>query len=356
MKTLIKTGILLLLVNVKFVNGQSIIITPDELSKSQNSSSNTPDIKLIRYNSNPRLIGISARGSEIAPSALINNDLLFSINVRGFNGSVFPSSSSATLQFYASENWSENALGTKILFGTTPNGSTVHSHRMIINHDGNIGIGSLNPKSKLHISSGLSGVTPNSDPAVFIEDNRNTYLNLAAPDANETGVLFGRPEDTGTSGGIIYRANKDMHLRTNGNTTRMTVSSTGNVGIGTTIPAAKLDINGDVVIKKKTLLPATTQTVNNFDRNGASVICTGAAAASAQTITLTGIVGGVDGMMLWIYPTQNFTIRLENEDIGSLEINRIRPTIGSGNVLTSRGGATLIYDGTAQRWNVIDAN
>ena len=355
MKTLIKTGILLLLVNVKFVKAQSITLSPTDLSKSQTAASND-DINLSRFGKFPSIIGRFAKGTSSLPLAVEEHDKLFELSGQGYNGVNFSNSSKSSIFFTATENWTATSQGSAINFRTTANGSQFTGNRMTINHDGNIGISTTLPNSKLHVFAGFSGVTPNSSPAVFIEDERNTYINLAAPNANETGVLFGRPDDTGTSGGIIYRANKDMHLRTNGNTTRMTVSSTGNVGIGTTIPAAKLDINGDVVIKKKTLLPATTQTVNNFDRNGASVICTGAAAASAQTITLTGIAGGVDGLMLWIYPTQNFTIRLENEDIGSLEINRIRPTIGSGNILTSRGGATLIYDGNEQRWHVIDAN
>lgn len=221
---------------------------------------------------------------------------------------------------------------------------------------GNIGIGTSFPKARLHVSNGSSGISGTPANELILENNSNNYIQMMNPQANEAGLLFGLPSSL-NSGGIIYNSGerKALDFRTRNNSTRMTIDSTGNVGVGTTSPTAKLDINGDVVIKKKKVLPLTTQTVNNLDRNGASIICTGVATAS-QTITITGIAGGVDGMMIWIYPTNFFSIRLENEDLNSTDINRIKTTSGSVNILSIRGGSTLIYDGSEQRWHVIDAN
>jgi hypothetical protein len=335
---------------------QSITITPDNYINTTATSND--NMKLVQYGNHLagyELTFSKARGTAAAPTAIQSGDNLMFISGLGYDGTIF-SETNFAITATSTENWTSTANGTQLRLSTTQNGTRATVPRFLIANDGKIAIGNHNPITRLHIrDGGASGVTPNSNPAVFIEDDRNTYLNLAAPDANETGVLFGRPDDTGTSGGIIYRSNKDMQLRTNGNATRMTVSSSGNVGIGITTPSAKLDINGDVIIRKKTVLPTTTQTVNDLERAGASVICTGAA-TSAQTITITGIGGGVDGMMLWVYPTQNFTIRLKDEDAGSVATNRIRTTTGTDDAVSSRGGATLIYDGTAQRWQVIDRN
>ncbi|GAB2611078.1 hypothetical protein GCM10027035_04270 [Emticicia sediminis] len=221
---------------------------------------------------------------------------------------------------------------------------------------GNIGIGTSTPKAKLHIFNGLSGIIGTPANELIVENSGNNYIQMMNPQTTEAGLLFGLPSSL-AGGGIIYNngERKALDFRTRNNATRMTIDSVGNVGVGTTNPTAKLDINGDVVIKRKKVLPLTTQTVNNLDRAGASIICTGTA-TSAQTITISGIEGGVDGMMLWVYPTNNFTIRLENEDAGSTAINRIKTTTGTANILSVRGGATLIYDGTEDRWHVIDTN
>lgn len=231
------------------------------------------------------------------------------------------------------------------------------SRFLIENGTGNIGIGTItSPKARLHIFNGSSGINGTPANELIVENSGNNYIQMMNPQTTEAGLLFGLPSSI-AGGGIIYNngERKALDFRTRNNATRMTIDSTGNVGVGTTSPTAKLDINGDVVIKRKKVLPLTTQTINNLDRAGASVICTGAA-TSPQTITITGIDGGVDGMMLWVYPTNNFTIRLENEDAGSTAINRIKTTTGTANILSVRGGATLIYDGTEDRWHVIDTN
>lgn len=54
---------------------------------------------------------------------------------------------------------------------------------------------------------------------------------------------------TGLSGGLslIVRANADMRFYTNGHTNeRMRITSAGNVGIGTTTPSQKLEVNGTI--------------------------------------------------------------------------------------------------------------
>lgn len=227
--------------------------------------------------------------------------------------------------------------------------STNGTERMRISSTGNVGIGQTNPITKLGVLHGGGiGILNKSSSSFSTIDidafNGDAALRFANNGTNQWNL---RNEPISNDFQILELGNGGIRFQIQ--------NSTGNIGIGTSSPNAKLDINGDVVIRKKTLLPTTTQTVNNLDRNGASIICTGVATAS-QTITITGITGGVDGMMIWIYPTNFFTIRLENEDSNSTDINRIKTTSGSANILSIRGGSTLIYDGSEQRWHVVDAN
>jgi hypothetical protein len=53
----------------------------------------------------------------------------------------------------------------------------------------------------------------------------------------------------GNGGVLSTMTDHDLQLRAGGNSTKMTVKANGNVGIGTTYPTAKLDVNGDFKIK-----------------------------------------------------------------------------------------------------------
>ena len=61
----------------------------------------------------------------------------------------------------------------------------------------------------------------------------------------------------------------DMRLRTNA-TDRLNILTNGNVGIGTATPNAKLDIQGDVILKKTQI--STIGIQNALDRQNASYI------------------------------------------------------------------------------------
>lgn len=221
--------------------------------------------------------------------------------------------------------------------------------RLKISNSGNIGIGQTTPGYKLDIlHGGATGIRVKSSSSFSVLDIDAFNGDAALRFANN-GIINWNIRNSPTNNNLQFIAYNALPAKLE------IELSTGNVGIGTALPTAKLDINGDLVIKKKKVLPLTTQTVNNLDRSGASVICSGTA-ISAQTITITGIDGGVDGMMIWVYPTNNFTIRLENEDTGSTATNRIKTTTGLANIFSVRGGATLIYDGTENRWHVINVN
>src|SRR6266540_6012577 len=117
--------------------------------------------------------------------------------------------------------------------------------RMALTNSGFVGIGTTAPEANLHVFKGSAGsVTAFSNAPLVVENSTNNYINLLAPDANETGILFGKPENN-VSGGLIYNHSatpNGLQFRTNGNFTRMVLTNTGRLGIGTTAPATELHL------------------------------------------------------------------------------------------------------------------
>lgn len=107
---------------------------------------------------------------------------------------------------------------------------------------GNLGVGTINPGSKLHIVNRSSGYNSNYFPGAIIEGNGITYLSFLVPNNRKSAVFYGKAFDA-TSGGIVYNnANtpSGLQFRANGNTKQMAITNTGNVGIVTLTPAFPL--------------------------------------------------------------------------------------------------------------------
>ncbi|MBG6132756.1 hypothetical protein IWQ47_004414 [Aquimarina sp. EL_43] len=93
-----------------------------------------------------------------------------------------------------------------------------------INGNGNVGIGTTNPDRNLSILSAES-----------------SYLNLRTDNGYE--FLIGAD----INGGIISTmSNHDLSIRAGSNSTKMTVKTNGNIGIGTINPDSKLTVKGKI--------------------------------------------------------------------------------------------------------------
>jgi len=108
---------------------------------------------------------------------------------------------------------------------------------IFINDSQNVGIGTSSPSFKLDILG--------SSPFIRINNTAET----------EGGIIFQDSADTGQSAAIKYDANGNSLIFYNfsSNTERMRIDSSGNVGIGTSSPTARLEISspnqGDVYLE-----------------------------------------------------------------------------------------------------------
>ena len=108
------------------------------------------------------------------------------------------------------------------------------SHRFYMLTNGNIGIGTTSPQSKLHVANGtLRTWTPTSGTSAIFESTANNRNFLTLTAANEAELWFGNAA-TQAKGRVRYEmANNNMEFWTNA-TPKMIIDSSGNVGIGTT--------------------------------------------------------------------------------------------------------------------------
>ncbi len=156
----------------------------------------------------------------------------------------------------ASIGWGSNQLrlnGTSTIVATTGG-----SERIRIDSSGNVGIGTTDPNEKLTI----------------VGDGTKAKIELLVTgNTGESQIHFGDDDDV-NSGRIAYNHTSDyMSFYTNNVGDRMIINSSGNVGIGTTSPNYKLEVNGG----------ARTGGVVTYSKNYGSLDTTGNAVAGLTT-------------------------------------------------------------------------
>ena len=147
---------------------------------------------------------------ERVDSIINGGNVLGDINFAGDEGS--DRYVSARIRALTSEAWDATGKGSDLTFSTTASNTEILTERMRIDASGNVGIGTTSPGAKLEITS-----------------TNSNHLRLE----HSTGFHWS-----------IYRNAVDGNLKfddsINGNA--MTIEDTGNVGIGTSTPGARLDI------------------------------------------------------------------------------------------------------------------
>jgi hypothetical protein len=154
--------------------------------------------------------------------------------------------------------------------GTTTPAFTVESNN-------NIGIGTTTPRNTLQITSNVAG---DIGPRLLLENPGGginaacvidflTYNNATAQGSNN-GRIEAR-DDGGGSSHLLFHTKTPGGV-TNGLSERMRITSSGNVGIGTTTPAYSLDVNNTIRLNNS--LSQNSKLLVIYDDNPADALVT----------------------------------------------------------------------------------
>lgn len=135
---------------------------------------------------------------------------------------------------------------------------TAYSAQMFINgQTGNVGIGAgaATPAVKLHVSNGSSGGAPYANTHLIVENSGRSIIQLLSPNNSDAFLMFGSPAASNRA--FIGYANStsatpdQMQFLTSGTYTFTAGSGgSGYIGIGTSLPNTKVEINGSYVANK----------------------------------------------------------------------------------------------------------
>lgn len=178
------------------------------------------DTTVDTNSNNEFAFGFQAR-KDRAGSIVQSGDAVGALSFRGFDGSSYVVSAQIVSSIDGTPGL--NDMPGRITFLTTADGASTPSERMRITSNGNIGLGITNPAAKLHIEGDT-----------ILRGNTGAKLHLYRISDDNTAFL-----STSGSGDITFTAG------TASPTERVRITSTGNVGIGTTAPGWQLHIASD---------------------------------------------------------------------------------------------------------------
>ena len=150
-------------------------------------------------------------------------------------GSPYQENHDAYCAKITSTNNQSNNYNSDLRFFTSVSDTAVGQERMTISDNGNVGIGTTDPTHKLHVNGPMK-VTNIHGPGtnMTIYNNTTSINSLSWIELLTDRSVIGGPK-------IQFFTNSTA---TNFGTQKMTITSDGNVGIGTPDPSYKLDIGG----------------------------------------------------------------------------------------------------------------
>jgi hypothetical protein len=175
----------------------------------------------------------------------------------------------------------------------------------------------------------------NTDSACFVLRRAGIWRSLCAANSGDAWSTLGNTGTNVNSQFLGTTDNQDLAFKTN-NLERIRISASGNVGIGTTTPSVKMDVDGALALRpSSTSITADNQAVTVSNRSFLRLTSDGTPAN--RTITLSN--GLQDGQQLVIRVIGAAGFGIELADSGNLNLSGLAQ-LDDGDTIT------LIWDGT----------
>ena len=140
------------------------------------------------------------------------------------------------VQIYAGDSSGDVGFG----YGS----STAFTETMRIKGNGNLGIGTNSPASKLHISGGSAIIDSDGSTSVAVLRGGGT----GKADLAVAGGAGSYSSSAATNDGVLRAMTGRLHLQTGAGAAAITVDAANKVGMGTISPVNKLDIRGKLSV------------------------------------------------------------------------------------------------------------
>jgi hypothetical protein len=177
-------------------------------------SSTNRVVNLFTFGGNSAILARRANGTVGSPTALLNGENAFVIRTGGYGATGFDGGSGASIQFPATENWTDSAQGQNVLITATANSATVSSTIGTFSSTGLAVTGALSATGTsltLGTNSGSGSSRRVFDieaggyasPGAFNTDSNGDKINLFKGGA---GLSFDARIGVGTANNVWYRS------------------------------------------------------------------------------------------------------------------------------------------------------
>jgi hypothetical protein len=179
-----------------------------------------------------------AKGTIAVPTVLQTNDCITGLRGFGYNGSAFVGPI-GYMNIYASSNYSPNNTGTYITFGTTPSNSSSAGERIRITDNGNVGIGTSSPATKLDVNGTINIGSVDTNTHLQSLGQLNISANTTGS-ATYYNMAFSTGSNGNGNGGFLWYTKGGVST---GGTQKMSLDTNGNLTVAGTILASNNSTN-----------------------------------------------------------------------------------------------------------------